>query len=168
VPDLPSILAIAGVVAFFGIVVVAFRTLLPLTIDTTPSGRPDPARLESVRAGRLLAYGSPGGRLGARVGGLTLSPVMFEVWVYDTGLVVKPRFVPAAAIPRAEVDAVRVTRSIEIDHAGRERPSPIVVGVKPDSILGAALLTLAPAHSEAIQTSSASLVAPGSNRGTNA
>ena len=132
--------ALAGFVVFAGVVLVAFRIVLPMTVDRTRSGRPDPERLAAVRAGRLLAHGSPGGK----IGDLTMSPGMFELWVYDTGLVVKPRFVPAAAVPRAEVQAVRAAGTIEIDHAGRERPSPVVVRVKPDSALGAALLSLAP------------------------
>ena len=139
-PDLTTAIAIAGLVAFVAVAWIAFKTLLPLTVDLTPTGRADPARLEEVRAGRLLAHGSPGGKLGD----MTMTPGMFEVWVYDTGLIVKPRFVPPAAIPRAEVKAVRSTRMIEIEHVARERPSPVMVRVKPDSALGHALLTLAP------------------------
>jgi hypothetical protein len=139
-PDLTTVLAIVGFAVLAGVVVVAYKTLLPLTVDTSRSGEPDPERIGAVRAGRLLAYGTPGGR----IGDMTLTPWMLEVWVYDTGLVVKPRFVPAAAIPRSEIRAVRVTNRIEVDHAARERPSPVIVGVKRDSVLGTALLTLAP------------------------
>jgi hypothetical protein len=72
---------------------------------------------------------------------------MLDVAVHPRGIVVKPRFMAPIAIRVDEIRSVRlgqslVTKTIEVDHAGIDVASPLVVYGGPDSPQAVAILAL--------------------------
>jgi hypothetical protein len=102
------------------------------------------ARVAALRSsGALLWQGWPGGVAGS----LTATAGVLGAEVYPGGIVVKPRFMSASAIQADEIRAVRlgrrvVSQMIEVEHAGIDVTSPLILYGGPDSPQARALLTL--------------------------
>jgi hypothetical protein len=120
-----------------------FGHVLPLMMTGSASGQSD-VRVADIRAsGAPVWSGSPGGR----VGSMNATRAMLDVAVYPGGIVVKPRFLGPFAILVHEIRSVRlgrslVTKTIEIDHAGIDAASPLVIFGGPDSPQAVAILAL--------------------------
>lgn len=102
-------------------------------------------RVATLRAsGALLWQGSPGGMSG----GMSASAGMLGAEVYRDGIVVTPRFMPASAILAGEIRSVQLgrrlrTSTIEVEHAGIDTLSPLILYGGPDSPQARALMALA-------------------------
>ena len=105
-----------------------------------PSGAP----VASIEAsGELIA----GRRVAGRLGGLRLSGPILDVTVYPGGIVFKPPFMAAIAIPADTIDGTTADRSaaglgsrrLWIAHHEPSAPSPIFLYVGPDDPIAVAI-----------------------------
>ncbi|HEV8698786.1 MAG TPA: hypothetical protein VGQ89_13910 [Candidatus Limnocylindrales bacterium] len=112
-----------------------FRYAFPYAMSGRFTRRPNQARVAQIReSSSLIASSDSGGS----IGDVHMSAGMLGADVYHAGLVVRPRFMPTAAIPIDEISSVRHSRGLlgrrlEIEHDGFEIASPLVLFVDEDS-----------------------------------
>jgi hypothetical protein len=123
-----------------------FRYVFPFLMSGKAPGQA-PARVAEIRAsGGPSWQGSPGGV----AGGLNASKGLLGATVYPGGIVVTPRFMESFAIRADEIRSVRLGRrlispTIEVEHAGIDVASPLVLYGGPESPQAVAILALASA-----------------------
>lgn len=128
-------LAIAGVAWF------AFGIDWPRAIAGRKTSQEKTARIELIRStGPALSTAKSGGSIGR----LRLPGPMIKVSVYPGGIVVKPLFMAEHAVLASEIDHVTATRAwtrreVTIEHTGVDMKSPLVLYVKGDSEIFAAI-----------------------------
>lgn len=121
-----------------------FRFVLPFFTSGKAPGQAS-ERVAALRAsGGVLWQGWPGGVAGS----LNATVGMLGAEVYPGGIVVTPRFMPASAIRADEIRSVRlgrriVTATIEVEHAGIDVTSPLILYGALDSPQAHVLLSLA-------------------------
>lgn len=121
-----------------------FRFVFPFMMAGKAPGQAS-ERVMAIRAsGVSLWQGWPGGV----AGGVNATRWMLGAAVYPGGIVVTPRFMPPYAIRADEIRSVRfgrrlVTPTVEVEHAGTDITSPLVIYGGPDSPQALALLSLA-------------------------
>jgi hypothetical protein len=123
-----------------------FRYVFPFMISGKAPGQAS-ARVDALRSsGSLLWQGWPGGVAGR----LNSTAGMLGAEIYPGGIVVTPRFMPASAIRADEIRSVRLGRrvmspTIEVEHAGLDVTSPLILYGGSDSPQAGVLLSLASA-----------------------
>jgi hypothetical protein len=120
-----------------------FRYVFPFMTSGNAPGQAS-ARVAALRSsGPLLWQGWPGGVEGT----LTWTAGMLGAEIYSDGIVVTQRFMPANAIRAEEIRSVRLgrrlmTATIEVEHAGIDVTSPLILYGGADSPQARALLSL--------------------------
>lgn len=121
-----------------------FRVVFPFFTSGKAPGQAS-ERVAALRAsGGVLWQGWPGGVAGS----LNSTAGLLGAEVYPGGIVVTQRFMPASAIRADEIRSVRlgrriVTPMIEVEHAGIDVTSPLILYGGPDSPQARVLLSLA-------------------------
>jgi hypothetical protein len=120
-----------------------FRYVFPFLMTGRVAGPASPRVAVIEGSGAPVWSGSPGGVMG----GVNFTMAMLDATVYPGGIVAKPRFMTPVAIAADEIRAVRfgrriVTSTIEVDHAGIEVASPLVLYGGRDSPLAQAIAAL--------------------------
>ena len=128
-----------------------FRHVFPLLTSGRAPGREQERIAEILSSGSPLWAGSPGGA----VGDLWGSMGMLSVAVYPGGIVGRVRFMQPFAIRSTESRDVRfgrrlVTSTIQVDHAGIDVTSPLILYGAPDSTQAAAIQSLLDARTRPV------------------
>jgi hypothetical protein len=130
--------------ALAGMGYMLFRFGFPMFMGGKSESAATMARVEEIRtSGPTIATA----RCAGRIGGVTISGPLIQVSVLPGGIVIKPIFMPPRAIGASEISRVFPKRRIfgnylEIEHAGTDVASPLILYVSADSRVGRALGSL--------------------------
>ncbi len=131
--------------AMVGMGYMLFRYGFPMFMGGKNTSAATIARVDEIRASGPTIVAA---RCAGRIGDINISGPLLGVSVLPAGIVIKPIFMPPRAIAAAEISRVAPMRGIfgsrlEIEHAGTDIASPLILYVSADSAVGQAVRSLA-------------------------
>jgi hypothetical protein len=136
-------IAATHALAIAGIAYLLFQFEFPARMGLRTNGE-EAVRIAAIRSsGDRLALGRGSGW----IGGVSFAGPLLVVEVYPGGIVVRPIFMAARAIPVTTMNGTKVLGdSVIVDHSGAG--APLIVRAGPDDSVGRALRSLRPPTSE--------------------